>query len=67
MDLIINIRSVLVLLFLMGAMLFATKAFKAAKAKNDKEKQRNLRMAGILVAVYAVLNILRLYLEGGLF
>ena len=67
MDFAIKVLSVLVLVFLMGAMLFATRAFKAAKAKNDQEKRENLRTAGICVAIYTVLNILRLYLEGSLF
>ena len=70
MDILLNVLSVLVIICLIGALLYFTKAMKAEKekkaGKTHEEKNQNLRMAGIFCAAYLLLNLLRLYLENNL-
>ena len=66
MSIIIDILSVLVIICMIGAMLFVTKALRARKVQKDEEKKDNLKMAGIFFAAYGLLNVLRLFLEGKL-
>lgn len=66
MGIVLDILSVLVIICMLGAMLFATKALRARKAQKDDEKKQDLVRAGIFFAAYGVLNVLRLLLEGQL-
>lgn len=66
MGIVLDILSVLVIVCMLGAMLYATKALRARKAQKDDEKKQNLVRAGIFFAAYGVLNVLRLLLEGQL-
>ena len=66
MSIFIDVLSVLVIICMIGAMLYATKALKARKADKADEKKQNLKMAGIFFVGYGLLNVLRLLLEGSL-
>lgn len=64
MELLLQILSVVVIICLIGAMLYATRAIKN---KNDENlKKDHLRKAGLCFIAYAVLNVLRLLLEGNI-
>ena len=64
MSVIVDVLSVLVVICMLGAMLFATKALRARKAQSEEEKKQNLVMAGYFFAGYALMNVLRLLAEG---
>ena len=64
MGIVIDIVSVLTIICLLGAMLYATKAFKA---KEDKQyKKQSVQKAGIFFLGYCLLNVLRLMMENNL-
>ena len=63
MGIVVDILSVLVIICMIGAMVFATKALRARKGQKDDEKKQNLKMAGIFFLGYALLNVLRLLAE----
>ena len=70
MTIILDVLSVLVIICMIGAMLYVTKALKVRKenkaSKDDSAKKQNLRTAGIFFCAYLLLNLLRLYLESNL-
>ena len=66
METVITLLSGLVIISLLGAMLYATKAIKARRKGNHEEKQKNLTMAGIFFVCYLVINLVRLMAEGKL-
>lgn len=66
MSIILDVLSVLVIICMIGAMLYATKALRARKAKQDGEKKQNLIMAGVFFAGYGLLNVIRLLVEANL-
>ncbi len=66
MSILIDILSVLVIICMIGAMVFATKALRARKNQKDEEKKQNLKMAGIFFAGYGLLNVIRLMVEANL-
>ena len=66
MNTLVDIVSVLVILCLLGAMLFGTRALKARKTGQNEEKKKNLKYTILFLAGYALLHILRLYLNGNL-
>lgn len=55
----------LIIVFLLGALLFSTKAIK--NRDDRKVKNESLRNAAICFSVYAILNALRLAVENGWF
>ena len=63
MKTVFDIVSVLVILCLLGAMLYVTKAIKAGRKQQTDEKKAFLRNAGFFGAGYLALNILRMFLE----
>ena len=67
MGIVIDILSALIIICMIGAMLYVTKALKIRKenkaSKDDAAKKQNLRMAGVFFFAYLLLNVLRLYLE----
>ena len=66
METIVTLLSGLVIICLLGAMLYATKAIKARRKGHDEEKRKNLTMAGIFFVCYLAVNLLRLMVEGKL-
>lgn len=64
METIVTLLSGLVIICLLGAMLYATKAIKARRKGNHEEKQKNLTMAGIFFVCYLAVNFIRLMVEG---
>jgi len=70
MGILLDVLSVLVIICMIGAMIYVTKALKTRKeskaSQDDSTKKQNLRMAGIFFTAYCLLNILRLYLESSL-
>ena len=67
METIVTLLSGLVIICLLGAMLYATKAIKARRNGNQEEKRKNLTMAGIFFVCYLAANLIRLMVEGKLF
>ena len=63
MEMLITVISGLVIVCLLGAMLYATKAIKSQRANQPRERQKHLTMTGILFAAYLILNMVRMYLE----
>jgi membrane-anchored protein YejM (alkaline phosphatase superfamily) len=66
METIVTLLSGLVIICLLGAMLYATKAIKARRKGNDEEKQKNLKMAGVFFFGYLAVNMIRLWAESNL-
>ena len=66
MKIVFDIISVLVILCLLGAMLYISKAIKAGRKQQSSEKKDFLKTAGFFGAGYLVLNILRMFLESQL-
>lgn len=66
MKIVTDAVSVLVIICMLGAMIYATKALKAGKGQKEEEKKGNLKMAGLFFVAYALLNLLRMYLMGNL-
>ena len=64
MKIVVDVVSVLTIICMLGAMIYATKALKARKGKKEEEKKGNLIKAGIFCAGYVLLNVLRMYLMG---
>ena len=63
MKVVIDFVSVLVIVCLIGAMGFATRALKRGKDGKPEEKKENMKKAGTFFIGYGLLNILRLVLE----
>ena len=66
MKIVTDVVSVLVIIVMLGAMIYATKALKARKGQKEEEKKSNLKTAGLFFMAYVLLNLLRLYLMGNL-
>lgn len=66
MSIVLDVLSVLVIICMIGAMLYATKALKAGKNLKHEEKKQNLIMAGVFFAGYGLLNMIRLLVEANL-
>ena len=65
MDILVYILDALVLVALVAALLFFTKALKSKEDPSARKK--HMSKAGIALVAYAALNMLRLYAEGQLF
>jgi hypothetical protein len=63
MTFVFDIVSILVIICLLGAMLYVSKAIKAGRKQKTDEKKAFLRTASFFGAGYIALNILRLFLE----
>lgn len=63
MGIVLDVLSVLVIICLLGALMYATKALKAGKTDKVNEKKQNIKMAGLFLAGYALLNVVRLLVE----
>lgn len=70
MSIVVDILSVLVIICMIGAMLYVTKALKVRKenkaSKDDSVNKQHLTKAGIFFCAYLLLNMLRMYLESTL-
>ena len=66
MKFVFDIVSVLVIICLLGAMLYASKALKAQKQHHHEQKKAHWRNTGLFVAGYLMLNVLRMFLESKL-
>ena len=66
MKILFDIVSVMVIICLLGAMLYASKALKAQKQHRDEEKKAHLKMIGLFAAGYVLMNVVRLFLESRL-
>ncbi len=66
MGFLFDIVSVLVIICMLGAMLYVTKAIKAGRKQMVTEKKTFLKVAGYFGAGYLALNVLRMFLESKL-
>ena len=66
MEMLATVISGLVIVCLLGAMLYATKAIKAQRSNKPEERRKNLTMAGVLFAGYLFMNMVRLFVENQL-
>lgn len=67
METIVTLLSGLVIICLLGALLYATKAIKARRNGNDEEKRKHLTVAGMFFMGYLAANLIRMMAEGKLF
>ena len=66
METIVTLLGGLVIICLLGAMLFATKAIKAQRTGKLEDKKKNLTMAGIFFLCYLAANAIRMMAESNL-